>query len=351
MEYILNHTPLKTSNNYGINNIKLDINIPTVRNYDNFLIMSTEVDKLEIINLDVIKENKNLTSKIGIEVKQNYGIDIIVPKKVEMKEPIILEFNLDEDSIALVENINIVYEENAKADFIIKYISIDDDEQFHYLKQITKASSNSKGSITIINMLNENSNSFIAIENNIEDNANIEYNLIELGGKNKISNYYAKLKGNMSKNVVKNVYVGNNNNIIDINYNIEIYGQNAKCKIESQGAIKDNCKKNFKGTIDFKEGAKKSTGSENENCILLSNTARAKSLPMLLCHEEDVEGEHGVSSGKIDDDKLFYIMTRGISINEAKRLIIKAHFSDIIKNIKDENTQSEIENKVDKLLQ
>ena len=74
-------------------------------------------------------------------------------------------------------------------------------------------------------------------------------------------------------------------------------------------------------------------------------------MKILLCHEEDVEGEHGVSSGKIDDDKLFYIMTRGISINEAKRLIIKAHFSDIIKSIKDENTQSEIENKVDKLLQ
>ena len=351
MEYILNDTPLKTSNNYGINNIKLDINIPTVRNYDNFLIMSTEVDKLEIENFDIITENKKLTSKIGIEAKQNYGISIRIPEKVIIKEPVIIEFSLDEDNTALIENININYEENSKADFIIKYISNDENEQFHYLKQTTRASKNSNGSITILNMLNENSNSFIAVENTIEDKAKIDYNLIELGGKNKISNYYANLQGNMSKNVVKNIYVGNNNNIIDINYNIEIYGQKAKCKIESQGAINDNCKKNFKGTIDFKEGAKKSIGSENENCILLSNTAKAKSLPMLLCHEEDVEGEHGVSSGKIDDDKLFYIMTRGISKKEARKLIVKAQFSDIIKNIKDENTQIEIDNKVDNLLQ
>lgn len=350
MIYKLNDTPLKTSNNYGINNIKLDINIPTIKNYDNFLMMSTEVDKLKIINFDVISESKNLKSKIGLEVKQNYEITITVPQKVEVKEPIILEFSLDEDNTALIENINIVYEENAKADFIIKYISNDENGQFHYLKQETKASKNSKGSITIINMLNEESNSFIAIENTIEENAQIDYNLIELGGKNKISNYYANLQGNMSKNVVKNVYMGNNNNIIDINYNIEIYGQKTKCKIESQGAIDDDCKKNFKGTIDFKKGAKKAVGSENENCILLSNTAKSKSLPMLLCHEEDVEGEHGVSSGKIDNDKLFYIMTRGILENEAKKLIVKAHFNSIIKNIKDENIQNDIFKKIDELL-
>ena len=350
MKYILNDTPVKTSNNFGINNVELDIDIPTIRNYDNFLIMSTEVDKLEIINFDIITENKNLTSKIGLDVKQNYQINITVPKNVEIKEPIVLEFSLDEDNISLVENINIIFNENSKADFIIKYISNDENEQFHYLKQETKACNSSRGSITIVNMINESSNSFVAIENIIEDNARIDYNIIELGGKNKISNYYAKLQGNMSKNVVKNLYMGNNNNTIDINYNIEMYGQKTKCKIESQGAINDQCKKNFKGTIDFKENAKKAIGSENENCILLSDTAKSKSLPMLLCHEEDVEGEHGVSSGKIDDDKLFYIMTRGISKNEAKKLIVKAHLNDIIKNIKDESTQNEILTKIDQLL-
>lgn len=350
MKYILNETPLKTSNNYGINNIELDIDIPTIKNYDNFLMMSTDVEKLEIINFDIMKNNKDLKSKIGLEVKQNYGINITIPEKVEIKEPIILEFSLDEDNISLVENINITYKENSKADFIIKYISNDENEQFHYLKQITIAEKNSKGSITIVNMLNENSNSFIAVENTIDDNAEIEYNMIELGGKNKISNYYANLKGNMSKNVVKNIYMGNNTNIIDINYNIEIYGQKAKCNIESQGAIDESCKKHFKGTIDFKKGAKKSIGSENENCMILSSTAKSKSLPMLLCNEEDVEGAHGVSSGKIDDNKLFYIMTRGIPKNEAKKIIVKAQFNDIIKKIKDNDLQSEIYNKIDNLL-
>ena len=51
--------------------------------------------------------------------------------------------------------------------------------------------------------------------------------------------------------------------------------------------------------------------SENEYCMLLSDNAKSISLPMLLCGEEDVEGNHGVASGKVNRDELLYIMSRG----------------------------------------
>ena len=83
--------------------------------------------------------------------------------------------------------------------------------------------------------------------------------------------------------------------------------------------------------------------------MILSDEAKSKSLPMLLCKEEDVEGEHGVSSGKIDESKLFYIMTKGISYEDAKRLIVKANFNNIIKEIELEDMQEKIIEKVDKI--
>lgn len=350
MKYTLNETPIRTSKNYGINNIELDIDIPTIKNYDNFVLTSNDVEKLQIVNMETEIGNELIKSKIGLEAKQNYGLSITVPKNTKIKDSIILEFSLDEDNSSLVDNIKIIFEENSKADIIIKYISTDEGKEFHYLLQETIAKENSNGSITIINMLNENAKSFIAIENEIAENSNIQHNLIELGGENKISNYYSRLNGENAKNVVKSIYVGNNNNIIDINYNIEIYGEKSKCEIESQGSIKDNTKKNFKGTIDFKKGSKKASGRESENCMILSENAKSKSLPMLLCHEEDVEGEHGVSSGKIDESKLFYIMTRGISKKQAKKLIVKANFSSIISNIKNEEITNEIYAKIDELL-
>ena len=195
-------------------------------------------------------------------------------------------------------------------------------------------------------MVNEEAISIYAIENEIDKSASLEYTIVEMGGKAKISNYYSNIKGDFAKNYLNMVYLGKENEVIDINYNMELYGKKSEANINIQGAIKDNAKKNFKGTIDFKKGSIKSIGKEKENCIILSPTAKSRSMPMLLCHEEDVEGEHGVSSGKIDENKLFYIMTKGISYEDAKKLIIKANFNEIINNIEDEDLRKQIEERL-----
>ena len=67
----------------------------------------------------------------------------------------------------------------------------------------------------------------------------------------------------------------------------------------------------------------------------------------MLCHEEDVIGSHGVSSGKVDEDKLFYIMTHGYSKKEAEKLIVMANFSKILSNILDEEIREKITNIID----
>lgn len=341
---ILNQTPVRTSKNYGINDIELDLEIPKITEFDNITILSDELENIDI------SDDGILTSKIGLELRVNKNINISIPENKKIKEPIIIEFNFDEDNRVLVDNIKVVFEKNSKANIILKYISDDDEKHFHYLKQEIIANESSKGNIIIANLMNNNSQSFIAVENELNENSEIEHILLELGANEKISNYYSKLVGDNSNNVVKNIYIGTEQNIIDINYNIDELGQNTKCDISSEGAISGNTRKNFKGTIDFKKGCKKSIGLENENCMILSPTAKSKSLPMLLCHEEDVEGAHGVSSGKLDEYKIFYIMTKGISYEDARKLIVKANFNEIISLIESEDLKNEINNRVDKLL-
>ena len=350
-EYILNDSPVKTSVNYGINNIKLNLEIPEYKQFDNFSLYTEELDKIDVEIVETeINHFNNLKSKIGLEFNNYQKICIKIPKNTVIKNAIVLDYLFDEDNDYLVDNIEITLEENSEAKFILHYCDILENNYFHHLKQTTLLKENSKADITVANLLNNKSDSFIAIENDVEKNAQLTHNLIELGGKNKISNYYSTLSGDYSKNILKNIYLGTNNDLIDINYNIEILGKNAKCNIESQGAITDLSKKNFKGTIDFKKGSCKSEGTENENCMILSNKAKSKSLPMLLCHEEDVNGEHGVSSGKLDESKLFYIMTKGISYNDAKKLIVKANFDEIIKSISNSELQNEINTYIDQYI-
>ena len=81
--------------------------------------------------------------------------------------------------------------------------------------------------------------------------------------------------------------------------------------------------------------------------MLLSDKAKAISLPMLLCSEEDVKGNHSSSAGKIDPKVLFYIMTRGFDLKDAMKLVVKAKFDKILENIEDAKLKKEIIGKID----
>ena len=81
--------------------------------------------------------------------------------------------------------------------------------------------------------------------------------------------------------------------------------------------------------------------------MLLSDTAKSLALPMLLCSEEDVEGAHSTSAGKIGEKELFYIMSRGFDVKEAMKLMVKANFNEIIESIKNEELKQQILTEID----
>lgn len=338
----LNKLDLKTTNNFNINDIDIDITIPTNYNNKAYSIKSDEYTNIEV---NVTKKEK-LSSRIGIDFDSYYNVDIKIPKDTKIDEPIefIYKFNNND---SLVDNLNIVYESGSKADIIIKSISEDNNNHFRYLKINTISNPYSNGSITIINLLNENSNHFLAIDNEVLDNSNIKHNIIDIGSNIKINNMYSNIIGYNSTNILNNMYIGSNSNILDMNYNFDIKAKNSKSIMKVEGALFDTSKKNFRGTIDFKEGSSKSVGEENENCILFSDTCISRSLPMLLCHEEDVIGTHGVSSGKVSKDKLFYLMSRGLDKKDASKLIVSANFSTIINDLP-ESIKEELNNIIDK---
>lgn len=343
----LNETPVRTSRNFKINNIRLeDVVIPEITNsFDNVNIINNSdgikvIDKTSNIDLTYglgnefsnIKSNK----KIGIEINSNRN------------ETIELDFNFDNNNIDLIDDIEIIANEKTKSTIIIKYESEENVLCFHYGVVRVFAKDNSEINIVYVNLLNKNSNQFVSFENKTEDAAIINYTIIDFGGKNSISNYYSNLVGEKSENNINAIYLGRENQVFDLNYIGELRGEKTNINIEVQGALKDNAKKHFKGTIDFKKGAKKAKGNENENCMLLSDTAKSIALPMLLCSEEDVEGNHSSSAGKIGEKELFYIMSRGFNKKEAMKLMVRARFNTILETIQNEKLKNIIIEEIEK---
>ena len=195
--------------------------------------------------------------------------------------------------------------------------------------------------------MDEKSNNFIAIQNTLETNAKVNYTIVDFGGANSITNYYSNIIGENSDNKLNTIYIGKEKQVFDLNYIAELRGEKSNIDIEVQGVLKDKAKKHFKGTIDFKKGCKKATGNENESCMLLSDTAKSIALPMLLCSEEDVKGNHSSSAGKIGEKELFYIMSRGFEQKEAMKLMVRAKFNKILDNIKNKELKQEILDEID----
>lgn len=345
MSLKLNETPVKTSNNFLINNIEIDdLTLPkNLREFKNVNISSNN----SVISQDTIE--KSLTYGNGKVLEENIFNNANSRLKIEPKDDKIkIIFDFDDENLELVNQIDIIG--NQDADIIIEYKSSTDKECFHNGIIRTIAKNNCKLNVVVINLLNKNSKNFEAIENELYDNSNVNYTIIDLGGNISVSNYYANLIGENANNDLRTIYLGKEKEIKDLNYIVHLRGKKSIAKIDVQGAIDDNCKKNFKGTIDFKTGCKKAKGSENEFCLLLSEKAKSIALPMLLCTEDDVEGEHSTASGKIDTKILFYLMSRGLSFKESVKLIVKSNFDAIIERINDNELKDKVIDVIDEKL-
>ena len=335
MEYILNKCPLKTTNGFKINDIKLNLEIPNISSFKDLEINSP-------IEVYTNKDGKNIKTNIGISYDKSYEVNIDVKDKVDN---IYIKYDFSNSDI-LVSNININYLSNSRANIIIFNKSIDDNNHYNHTNINIKASKYSEGNVSIINLLNKNSYSFIDVVSNIDDNSLVVINIIDLGGKIKLSRLYSELYRE-SKMYLNTIYMGSDKDIIDTNYYVKNIGGKSISNIESQGVLSDTSIKNYRGIIDFISGCSHSVGKELENVVLLSDKVVSKSLPMLLCGEEDVDGAHGVSTGKIDKEKLFYLMSRGLSKKESEKLIIEANFNKVLSNIPDKGIVDEILNYID----
>lgn len=192
-ELKLNETPVRTSRNFGINNIKIkDIEFSKKEEFKNIQIIGIE---------NIAKANKDTSDfelKYGIgreleeEVKQhaNHRLKIEIDKNSNIQ----IINNFDNQNKRLIENIEIISNQNTKSDIILKYKAQDNIKGHHNGIVRLHAKEGSKLNVIILNFLNVDISNFISIQTDIEENAEINYKIIDFGGKESITNCYTNLK-------------------------------------------------------------------------------------------------------------------------------------------------------------
>ena len=172
--------------------------------------------------------------------------------------------------------------------------------------------------------------------------ARVEFISADLGRGDYSSDVEIDLRGDDSSADFEAVYFGDGKRKLDFNYVIRQRGKRTQATMNVRGALTDKSDKIFRGTLDFQRGAKNSTGRELEEVIILSSGTRNRSVPLMLAAEDEVDGHHAVSVGRLDEEKIFYLMSRGLDKSEAERLIVEAAFNPVMERISDEALREEL---------
>src|SRR5262249_20159223 len=100
-----------------------------------------------------------------------------------------------------------------------------------------------------------------------------------------------------------------------------------------QGGSKDRSRVVWKGMIRVEKDAQRTDAYQKNDTLVLSDSARADSIPGLEIEANDVRCTHGATAGRVDEDMIFYAESRGISREAAVRLIVEGFFADVYDRI------------------
>jgi Fe-S cluster assembly scaffold protein SufB len=276
-----------------------------------------------------------------VQTHANTGLDIHFKDNTD--EMLWLNFK-DED---IIENNSIVIEPYKKATVVLSY----EGEMVHHGS--TKVLVKEGAELTLIKFQSNSLESQYVDQTliEVEDRGLIKVIDIQIGSKNMIVNYDTNLKGYQSKCDYKSIYMAADERGLDLSFTANHMGKKSESDILGKGVLSGQARKVFRGTLNFVDGSAQSVGKEEEIVLLLSEKVKADSIPALMCQEDDVIGEHGASIGQLDEEQLFYLMSRGLPESEAKLLVIASGFREILEGITDEKLRLKSLDAIDRRIQ
>lgn len=162
----------------------------------------------------------------------------------------------------------------------------------------------------------------------LDEGARVNVRHVVLGGGFTATGLAADLRGDRSRIDVDTSYLASGTQQRDFNYIIRHRGRKTVSNMDANGVLTGTSKKCLRGTIDLTHGAKGAEGNERETVLLASKGVDNKTVPNILCDEDDVAGNHGATIGHVRPDQLFYAACRGLSQEQAEALFLSAKLED-----------------------
>ena len=174
------------------------------------------------------------------------------------------------------------------------------------------------------------------------EGARFEWYRVVLGGAATYDNCSVELAGDRSSFAAEIGYRLGGDGALDVNCEAIHTGKKTESAINASGVLSDRASKLLRGTIDLRNGCKGAMGNELEDVLLMDETVRNRSVPVILCAEEDVVGNHGATIGRLDENVVYYLESRGMARDAIYEMMARSKLDAVIRKIPDEATRNEL---------
>ena len=304
-------------------------------------------DKVEVLveqGEETIKENINSLINLN-NAFSNKFCKIIIKKNYSLKKPLVIYHSTNKNTLSKNTNSRIDFklEENA----CLRLIDIFKDNTEKNFLNIYYNFELDKSSILKNYKIDKSINNNVKYSyNNVKQEANSisETFILSSGSKFFKNEINCDLLGQHSSAFVNGIFDLDDENHHEIKSNINHLVENTKSYQLVKSVLEKKSKAVYQGKIFVSSDAQKTDGYQLSNAILLSENSEFNAKPELEIYADDVKCSHGSSSGSLDENSIFYLMSRGLNYKEAKKLLINGFLLDVIEKITDEEIKNLIKN-------
>lgn len=269
-----------------------------------------------------------------------------VPARTKREDPIVVAVSAAQNQCA---NTGIIVREGAEATVVIAAFAGDvdgdaptgsdaNDDALPTSAALTRIVVETGAKLHLIEMLgvNEGQQHLESVGLEIHQDAAVDVKQYALGGSTIGLGLTANLVGAQARLDLNNRYHATHEETLDINHLVRMRGTSTRALLTESGVLNEAAKKTLRATIDLVRGAKDAQGNEIETVMILGDDVVNKTMPAILCDEDDVAGNHGATIGSVSPEQLDYLAARGLSHQAAEQMFIRALFEDAIINAPEE---------------
>lgn len=269
-----------------------------------------------------------------------------VPARTKRDEPIVVAVSAAQNQCA---NTGVIVREGAEATVVIAAFAGDvdgdaptgsdaNDDALPTSAALTRIVVEAGAKLHLIEMLgvNEGQQHLESVGLEIHQDAAVDVKQYALGGSTIGLGLTANLVGAQARLDLNNRYHATHEETLDINHLVRMRGTSTRALLTESGVLNEAAKKTLRATIDLVRGAKDAQGNEIETVMILGDDVVNKTMPAILCDEDDVAGNHGATIGSVSPEQLDYLAARGLSHQAAEQMFIRALFEDAIINAPEE---------------